>query len=534
MQHARPHLETHSRSKGHSAVAGAAYRLGLKLYDERAGIWHDFRKRELGEEIVKALTIAPPGSPPWASDPEILWNKVEAAEKRKDAQIARDYRIPIPFGLSDLDAGNLAEEMATFIAHELHTPVSIGLHRDADRDALGALKSKEKQGFHAHLYFPTRRLDDFKDGDGKAGSAGGFGAKLSMLSNKNTSTVFVEMLNAKWAELANRFTTASQLPADYDHRSYSRMGVNITPQLTLGRSATAMERRGITSNRGDSLREAKVMAQMFEKAHQTAVAAQHARAVADVARESGRKPKAPQRHPVRVQLPRNSGLKFDTRLGPIALRIRTMTTIPKSGAERVMFEKSLDLITIIEKALASIRAFEADLNRLTQKRDRTKAAALDATYQVDQSRTHLAGALRKVKQWERDHPWRVRVADLSGMKGMHPEQLRLKDQVKYHDGHVQAFKTSIKVQNEEALALGRELAEVKANRIEQEIKIRKSVAKLKSDQSGMLDQLRGALSATDRNELMLCSEHGTSAIEKLPAIVDTSVLKISPPGIKPN
>ena len=127
-QHARPHIETHTRSAGHSAVAGAAYRLGLRLYDERAGIWHDFRKRALGEEVVLSLTIAPEGSPSWATDPSILWNKVELSEKRKDAQVARDYRIPIPFGLSDDDAGDLAEEMARFISDELHTPVSLGLH----------------------------------------------------------------------------------------------------------------------------------------------------------------------------------------------------------------------------------------------------------------------------------------------------------------------------------------------------------------------------------------------------------------------
>lgn len=87
-QYARPHIETHNRSKGHSSVAGAAYRLGLRLYDEKAKVWHDYRKRELGEEIVRALTIAPNDAPPWATDPAQLWNRVEASEKRKDAQVA--------------------------------------------------------------------------------------------------------------------------------------------------------------------------------------------------------------------------------------------------------------------------------------------------------------------------------------------------------------------------------------------------------------------------------------------------------------
>lgn len=86
-QHARPHLQAHTRSSGHSA---AAYRLGLRLYDRRTGKWHDFRKRKLGEEIVRAVTVAPFGAPDWATDPDELWNRAEAVEKRKDAQVARE------------------------------------------------------------------------------------------------------------------------------------------------------------------------------------------------------------------------------------------------------------------------------------------------------------------------------------------------------------------------------------------------------------------------------------------------------------
>lgn len=292
-KHARPHLQTHTRSEGHSSVAGAAYRLGLRLYDERTGLWHDFRKRELGEEIVRALTVAPEGAPAWATDPAQLWNRVEAAEKRKDAQVARDYRIPIPFGLPDDRAGDLAEEMARFIADELQTPVSVGLHRDADRDVLGVIKPTEKQGFHAHLYFPTRKLADWSggngsgEGEGGAAEVSGFGAKLSMLSNKRTSIAFVEALNAKWAALANHYTAALGLTADYDHRSYERMGLNLVPQPTVGRHVAAMERQGISTVKGDILKEALVMAQVYERAHVVALEAQHAQALADRRREAG-------------------------------------------------------------------------------------------------------------------------------------------------------------------------------------------------------------------------------------------------------
>lgn len=269
-QHARPHIETHVRSKNHSAVAGAAYRLGLKLLDERTGTWHDSHRRSLRGEIILALTLAPDGSPDWATQPQALWNRVEASEKRKDAQLARDYRIPVPLGLSSDQASVLAEQMARFISDTLKTPVSAGVHRDSEVDVLGEKKASEKVGYHAHLYFPTRKLACFEEvgkatvasgGTDGAGEATGFGSKLTILSNKNTSVAFVEMLNAKWAELSNELAGTNGLRADYDHRSYTRQGVDLTPQPTVGQAATALERKGMETRRGNQLREAVKAAQ---------------------------------------------------------------------------------------------------------------------------------------------------------------------------------------------------------------------------------------------------------------------------------
>lgn len=83
---------------------------------------------------------------------------MEKSEKRKDAQVARDYRIPVPLGLDEHRASQLAERLARFIMGELSTPVSVGLHCDATVDAFGDVKPPEKQGYHAHLYFPSRPL----------------------------------------------------------------------------------------------------------------------------------------------------------------------------------------------------------------------------------------------------------------------------------------------------------------------------------------------------------------------------------------
>lgn len=240
--HARPHIETHSRGHGHSAVAGVAYRLGLALVDARTGTTHTYTRRRERNEIVATFTIAPFGAPAWAVDPAAIWNRAEAAEKRKDAQVARDYRIPVPLGLNDLAATAMARDMAEHIAQLFAVPVSVGVHRDNERDALGYEKPTHRRGLHAHLYFPTRRLD--RDG---------FGAKLSELSNKNTSRALVDALNEHWAGLANAYTAAAGLAADFDHRSYERAGVMKETAPTLGAAACAMERRGISTDKGNDM-----------------------------------------------------------------------------------------------------------------------------------------------------------------------------------------------------------------------------------------------------------------------------------------
>lgn len=268
MLHARPHLQTHKRVQGHSSVAGAAYRLGLKLYDRRTKRTYDFRHREAGEEIVFQTTVAPKGAPEWATDPEELWNRVEASEIRTNSQVARDYRIPLPLGLSDKEAQAMAMEMAMYIVAKLVTPVSIGVHRDAAVSALGEDKAPGEIGCHAHIYFPTRPvlLDGEAVQDGKSGGTG-MGKKFAFLTRTATSGLFVEDLNQVWAALANRYVAAAGRTADYDHRSYRRMGVPLKPQARLGQAASMLERKGVRTRKGQAAREVAAMSEIYRRVH---------------------------------------------------------------------------------------------------------------------------------------------------------------------------------------------------------------------------------------------------------------------------
>lgn len=230
-EHARPHLHTHHRERHHSAIAGAAYRLGLKLFDEQSGKWHDYSKRA-GKEVVFGETLGPPGTPAWLLEPGTLWNEVEKAEGRERAQIARDYRIPVPLGLNQADAIAMGKQMAGYIIARFNVPVTLAVHRDNTVDMDGMAKPDAQVGFHCHLYFPTREL--VRDGEGE-GATWYLGRKLSELSNKTQSAPLVDAMNEKWSVLANRFARAAGLTTVYESMSYARLGLDKTPRPTRAR-----------------------------------------------------------------------------------------------------------------------------------------------------------------------------------------------------------------------------------------------------------------------------------------------------------
>lgn len=265
MTFARPHIETHSRSKGHSAVAGCAYRLGLAMVDERTGRAYDYTRKS---GVVWSEHMAPEGAPAWQQDPAQFWNRVEAAEKRKDAQIARDFRIPIPLGFSERDAKDLAQRMARTLRDDLAAPVSVALHRDAERDRFGEVKDGTR-GFHAHIFIPARGVEP------DAMAAKKLGVFLD-LGNKNKSGEWVEKWNEAWATHANNIIRERSLSIEQrTHLSYARLGVEREPEWKMGPKATALERAGVRTEVGKRLKAV----------HPTPPAMDHAQALAERKRE---------------------------------------------------------------------------------------------------------------------------------------------------------------------------------------------------------------------------------------------------------
>lgn len=75
------------RSAGRSAVAAAAYRAAVSLADARTGRTHDYSRKQ---HVVSSWITAPTSAPGWTQDRSEVWNRAEAAERRKDAALARE------------------------------------------------------------------------------------------------------------------------------------------------------------------------------------------------------------------------------------------------------------------------------------------------------------------------------------------------------------------------------------------------------------------------------------------------------------
>ena len=93
-----------SRSTGRSAVAAAAYRTAERIEDHRQGLEHDYSNRT---GVLHTEILAPDGTPEALRDRATLWNAVEAVERRRDAQLAREVTVALPHELTDAQRTSL-------------------------------------------------------------------------------------------------------------------------------------------------------------------------------------------------------------------------------------------------------------------------------------------------------------------------------------------------------------------------------------------------------------------------------------------
>ncbi|HDR2108454.1 TPA: MobA/MobL family protein, partial [Escherichia coli] len=213
-----------SRSNGYSAVASAAYRSGSLMLDERTGLTHDYTRKS---GVAEAVILTPATAPAWCTNRAELWNAVEKAERRKNSQLAREIELAIP---RELPQDAARETVLAFVRENF---VSQGMIADV------AFHHMDKTNPHAHIMLTTRAV-----------GPAGFGGKVRDWNDRTHA----ETWRASWADHANRALANADYQEEIDHRSYERQGLEKTPGIHLGKSACAMETRGIETERGEQNR----------------------------------------------------------------------------------------------------------------------------------------------------------------------------------------------------------------------------------------------------------------------------------------
>jgi Ti-type conjugative transfer relaxase TraA len=212
-----------SRSSGRSAVAAAAYRGAERLHDERLDRDHDFTNKD---GVVHSEILLPEGAPEEFADREKLWNAVEAAEKRKDAQLAREVEFAIPRELNKQQGIELAREFVESEFVEKGMIADLNVHWDIGAD--GEAKP------HAHVMLTMREVG--KDG---------FGAKVRDWNKAE----LVEQWRERWAEHVNQRLVELDIDARVDHRSLEAQGISLEPQDKIGPAASRIGGRGLEAER---------------------------------------------------------------------------------------------------------------------------------------------------------------------------------------------------------------------------------------------------------------------------------------------
>jgi Ti-type conjugative transfer relaxase TraA len=211
------------RSSGRSAVAAAAYRSASALLDEREARTHDFSDKA---DVVHSEILLPDGAPERWADRAVLWNEVEAVEKRKDAQLAREVEFALPRELSREEGVALARD---FVAEQF---VSRGMVADLNvhwpMDAQGEAKP------HAHVMLTMREV-----------GPEGFGLKVSAWNR----VAELQGWREAWATRANERLAELGHEVRIDHRSFKDQGVELEPQNKIGPAGMRREERGEAAER---------------------------------------------------------------------------------------------------------------------------------------------------------------------------------------------------------------------------------------------------------------------------------------------
>ena len=253
-----PHLNIRivQRSKGNSAVAGAAYQAGEKLFSEYDQKHKDHRRKQ--HEVVYTEIMLPTNAPPEYADRATLWNSAEEVEKQWNSQLARRFVVALP---REMPLEMCPQMMQEYCNEHF---VSKGMCCDF------AIHDPDPPGHnpHCHIMLTMRAIDEngkWMPKSRKVYDLDENGERIKLpsgrwKSHKEDTVDWNEQYHAEewrhgWEVIQNKYLELAGSAERVDMRSYERQGLDKIPTVHMGPAVSQMEKRGIQTNIGNLNRD---------------------------------------------------------------------------------------------------------------------------------------------------------------------------------------------------------------------------------------------------------------------------------------
>ena len=244
-----------SRGKGQSCMASCAYYSGEKKYSEYECCWkypHSSPSR-----VKRVEVMLPPNAPKAYADPQTLWNAVDAAETSVNAQTARSMLFALPRELTDEQNLALVRDFCQKEFVDKGMVCNFFYH------------DKDDGNPHVHIMLTLRAMDEngkwlpksknvyaLDENGNRIRTPNGSWKRIKVDTVDWNERKYGEIWRQDWAAAQNAALKAAGRMERVDMRSLERQGVeDRLPQKHLGPTASALERKGVSSERGDENRK---------------------------------------------------------------------------------------------------------------------------------------------------------------------------------------------------------------------------------------------------------------------------------------
>lgn len=218
-------VSRNARQGKKSVTRLANYISGRKLYDSYGKKWYSHER----SDVALCKVYVPPDAPADFRDLQTLCDRIEAAEARKDARTAREFKASLPNELPYYELVRIVEEFVETNFIKLGLPVVAAIHNGINTDV------PDRNNPHVHIIVPTRTV-----------GANGFSKNKYRPLNARE---YIKIWRSRWADAQNRAYERCGLDIRVSHKSLKDQNKEREPVKYISRLEYVRDRDEITAER---------------------------------------------------------------------------------------------------------------------------------------------------------------------------------------------------------------------------------------------------------------------------------------------